>query len=346
MSRDGTAVLESNGLVWMGKGSGPAIVEQSLFGSPEALSSDGTTVVGESPVLVTGCGSISRWTASEVEALGMVFLGSGSFVSGDGTAIAGTTSGPTCANGPTNAFFWRPGNLMVLPQIGGLQDAAALGLSDDGSTVIGRAWTPPSDAGPLFRFSSATGVTTLGSPNGTVTSPVFTSASGSAFAGTAHDQSGNAFGFAWTVGSGFTALPKVPARGQSLVFGLSADGTVVLGLGTNAPGSPLLIAQDGFPFTWTAGGGLILLQGLMPGMIFESIVMAADASSIVGNLAPVTMGPPVIWDANRKPRSLFTDAPMFLARCRPVVRYVSADAKTFAGACDATGRKRGFVARF
>jgi hypothetical protein len=167
------------------------------------------------------------------------------------------------------------------------------------------------------------------------------------FAGTARDTAGNLFAFTEVIGSssGYTTLPKVAGRGQSLAFALSSDGTVVAALGTNAPaGPPLLAAQDGVPFRWTAAGGAQILST----QSFESLVMTADASSIVGNPTPNAgvSTPPVRWDQNGKPYQLFVDAPMLLFNCHPIVTRISDDGHRLAGACDADGRTTGFVARF
>ena len=182
--------------------------------------------------------------------------------------------------------------------------------------------------------------------NGAVfTRAVFTSAAGTDAAGTLKDASGNALAFVWTLGSGFTTLPRVAGRGQSLTFGMSSDGTVVVGSRDECPGQGRRSYRR-----WTgcrSGGPPASPLQLLSTQIFASLLMTPDASSIVGNPAPNlgVSSPPVRWDQNGKPYSLLVDAPMLLFNCHPIVTQISADGRTLAGACDADGRKTGFVAR-
>ena len=349
MSRDGTVVLGADGLLWEGKATSPASIIPTIPW-PKALSSDGMTVIGNGPGQGV-CHVPMLWTADGVQSFGK--HGWISFVSKNGWAAG------IIANEDDCAFEERGLYLLWLTagsggeRVDGFQFSEPLGLSDEGVVTIGHAWNSADPTGVLFIASTLWGPASLGSPPGMVSTPVFMSAVGSSpsyfggelfssFAGTARDQSGNLFAFAWSPKDGYVILPKAPGRGQSLAFGF--NGAVVAALGTNAPaGLPVLAAQDGIPFTWTAAGGTQVLST----QIFESLVMTPDASSIVGNPTPRSAGlPPVRWDQNGKPYSLLSDAPMFLALCRPVVTQISADGRTLAGSCDADARKTGFVARY
>jgi uncharacterized membrane protein len=345
MSSDGTVVLGADGMLWEGKSTSPPFVVGTI--SPAtALSADGSTVIGPGFGAGIFCQMPRVWNGGAAQILGV--KASLSFVSGNGSTMAGVAWDVVdCMTpGRTLAFFWQLGNASVLPPVQGMENAEALGLSADGKAMIGHAWNAADVTGILFSFTAGK-LSTLGSPPGSVTTPVFTSSDGSAFAGTATDLTGNVFAFAWSLGTGFTTLPMVPGHGQSLACGLSGDGTIVVALGTNAPsGPPLLAAQEGVPFTWSAARGVELLQGTTPGMIFESLAMAPDASWIIGNPAPAVGAPLVLWDRNGNPSLVLADAPMFRQRCHPIVTHVAADGRTIAGACDATGRLTGFVARF
>jgi uncharacterized membrane protein len=345
MSRDGTTVLGVDGLLWESWIMSPPFLVPS-FPSPRALSSDGTTVVGDGTG-ASACPTPMRWTQSGgVQTLDQP-PASMAFVNGNGTFAAGTAwIGNDCSPVAQKwALLWQTFSAQPV-QLGNVQNSEALGLSDTGVTMIGHAWNSAAPIGSLFSYSPARGLSNLGPPPGWVTTAVFTSADASAFAGTARDGSDNAFAFTWTAASGFTTLPKVPGRGQSLAFGLSSDGTVVAGLGTNGPaGPPFSAAQDGVPFMWTAAKGLLQLPGPTPAATFESVVMTPDASSIIGNLTPNTGASPSRWDQNGKPYNLLPDSPMFLGTCHPVVTHISADGRTIAGACDSSARKTGFVAR-
>jgi hypothetical protein len=275
--------------------------------------------------------------------------GSVSFVSGNGAVAAGVTwpAGSCLMTDHRLTFLWQNGAAGPLPHIGTMLNNEPLALSDDGGAIIGHAWDPGAPTGVLFWFSPPASLLILGNnPPGFVNSPVFATPTGSAFAGTATDASGNIFAFAGEARSDtvYATAPKVAGRSQSIAFGLSSDGSFVAALGTNAPaGLPALAAQDGIPFKWAVRG----LAQTLSMQTFESLVMTPDASSIVGNPTP-NMGvssPPVRWDQNGKPYQLLVGAPMLLFNCHPIVTRISDDGKTLAGSCDADGRKTGFVAR-
>ena len=166
----------------------------------------------------------------------------------------------------------------------------------------------------------------------------------SAFAGTATRCRGQPVRVRLVARRRLRDVARVAGRGQSLTFGLSSDGTVVVALGTNTPdGPPFLSAQDRVPFKWTAAGGLQLLST----QIFASLLMTPDASSIVGNptpklgLASRSMG---LRTASRT-RSL----PM--RRCSSIAAVLSSrrsppTAGRWPARATPTARKTGFVARY
>jgi hypothetical protein len=351
MSRDGNRVLFSNGLLLTAAGTNPASLIQTI-GSPTALSADGSTVIGETKTAPV-CDTPARWTMSGTETLGLAEPSAVSFVSADGRAVAGNVwpSG-VCQNGQTLPYFSFGGLQLSVPMILGSPSSTSIALSGDGMTLFGFAWTGQASpqTGTLFSFSMAKGLTVFPGPQAALAFGTFTTPDGSALAGTISDAGGNFTSFQWTSASGMRTLPKIASRLESITLGLSADGSVVLALGTNAPSSPpVAAAQDGVPFVWTAAGGTEMLPPHGP-MVFDSAVMTPDASLVFGNPTPNVGSWAMRWSRTQGGTwgglPVFADAPMFTGFCHPVVTFASDDGKTLAGACDAGGRKTGFVARF
>ena len=86
--------------------------------------------------------------------------------------------------------------------------------------------------------------------------------------------------FRWTASSGVTGLGDFSGGPyMSNAYGVSADGSVVAGTGTNGPSS-----SDTEAFRWTSNGGMVGL-GDLPGGAFasEAFGVSADGSVIVGS---------------------------------------------------------------
>jgi probable HAF family extracellular repeat protein len=110
-----------------------------------AVSADGSVIVGNSRSTASSGfpGEAFRWTASE----GMVPLGfinsstgtsSARAVSGDGSVIAGRAT--TVPGGAAQAFRWTAGSGMVgLGLLSGSTSSSALGISSDGSRIVGES---------------------------------------------------------------------------------------------------------------------------------------------------------------------------------------------------------------
>ncbi len=185
-------------------------------------------------------------------------------------------------------------------------DSQATAVSADGTTVVGRS----DQQG--FRWSAATGMVGLQIP-GCIGSPVPTgvSADGSVIAGYCITVVPEGDSFLWTVGAptatsfigwvsgvsgdgsvvvgsdvgsafrwaqvgGFTHLGDLPGGGtQSGAAAVSADGLVVVGVGTSESGREA--------FRWTQSSRMIGL-GDLPGGTFNSMTTAisADGSVVVG----------------------------------------------------------------
>jgi probable HAF family extracellular repeat protein len=142
---------------------------------------------------------------------------------------------------------------------GGLFLSRAISISGDGSTVVGSSES--NIASQAFRWTSSGGMTNLGALPGADAS--YSQATSASFDGTVvvgNSDSGNSGNsteaFRWTTSTGMTGLGDLPGGlFSSKSFDVSADGSVVVGVGT---------ATLDQAFRWTQSLGM---QGLgdLPG---------------------------------------------------------------------------------
>jgi probable HAF family extracellular repeat protein len=207
----------------------------SFFSVANGVSADGSVVVGRS------FGEAFRWT----QATGMVGLGdlsgggffsSANGVSADGSVVVGISDS---AN-RVEAFRWTESTGMVglgdLP--GGNFSSSANGVSADGSVIVGSS--DSSNASNIFS-------------DGTETPEAFR----------------------WTQAMGMVGLGGLPGgRFRSGANGVSADGSVVVGVSNSANG--------GQAFRWTQATGMVGLGDLDGGFRSSANGVSADGSVVVG----------------------------------------------------------------
>ena len=162
------------------------------------------------------------------------------------------------------------------------------GFSADGTTVVGYGQTT-GDSQQAFRGTLAV-LTSLGDLPGGPATPDSkanaVSSDGSVVVGygtvaglpipsggsTAQTQEA----FRWTSGGGLVSLGRLPGSIYgSEAFGISADGSVVVGVAYNA-------SQFPEPFRWTSGGGLVSLGFMTGGNQGQATGASADGSVVVG----------------------------------------------------------------
>ena len=158
---------------------------------------------------------------------------------------------------------------------GGGFSSGALGLSDDGSVVVG--WSESASGTEAFRWTSDGGMVALGDlPGGDFFSHAHgVSADGSVVAGEGVSASGEE-AFRWTSAGGMVGLGNLTGGGfSSRASGVSADGSVVVGYSSSATGDEA--------FRWTSGGGMVGLHDLTGGYFFSRAYgVSADGSVVVG----------------------------------------------------------------
>lgn len=254
----------------------------------QAISADGTTVVGESES-ASGPEAF-RWRAAG----GMIGLGDlpgaafRSFaydVSDDGEAVSGF-SFSTASGVFQEAFRWTLGGGMV-----GLGDVAggqfwSVGycISGDGLTVGGLVSAAGSQLNAM-RWTQADGMIAFGDLPGGPVSAIVRGAStdGSilvgrgAIAPSGADPQGEAF--RWTLAGGFQPLGDL-AGGliESSAAACTPEGSVIVGYGTSGSGANARQATR-----WTQATGMVSLGDLPGGaMSGEALAVSNDGKTVVG----------------------------------------------------------------
>lgn len=195
-------------------------------------------------------------------------------VSADGSVVVGRISGPGI---PGQAFSWtQAGGMVGLGHLPGNPfGAGALGVSVDGTTVVGEDGSFPPSA---FRWTTSGGMMNLGDLQGGSTSSAAQgiSADGSIIVGLGSSSSGLE-AFRWTADTGMVGLGAMPGGTfNSGAIANSADGSVIVGNSSSSAGTQA--------FRWTASGGMEGLGDLAGGG-FNSTALAVSGASavIVGN---------------------------------------------------------------
>lgn len=245
-------------------------------------------------------------------------------ISSDGKTVTGNlrpVGGEASASPSSQPFIWTSAAGMTgLGYLPGQNYGYALGISGDGSTVVGWGealysissafkWTAPTgmvslgtgqlafaanaSGSAVFgrfdrtagRWTAAAGWVGLGFPTGYNTSTARgVSSDGSVVVGYAiNTLNNNMQGFRWTAQTGMVALGLLPWAAYGYAFATNADGSVVVGFNaTNNFGA----ANNIEAFRWTASTGVIGL-GRLPGDNFsQAYAVSADGSVIVGFNGP------------------------------------------------------------
>lgn len=180
-----------------------------------------------------------------------------------------------CASSPMERA--AAASFMHLGQLPGAIVSDALGLSADGSTVVGSTLT--SVGYVTTKWTATGGPVTLNDSQGLPGRGFATAASGngSVIVGTWNvtgASSGEAF--RWTAAGGIVGLGDLAGGPlNSRTYGVSADGGVVVGQGQTATRKEA--------FIWSAGGGMTSL-GVLPGAAESAArAISADGSIVAGD---------------------------------------------------------------
>lgn len=232
------------------------------------VSADGSVVAGYSES-ASAFQEAFRWSPQG----GMVSLGSaytGAGVSSDGSIIVG---GSYFGGTHRQAYRWTSGTGAVgLGFLPGTTKSDAMGISGNGSVIVGLSADTSTSYYEAIRWTSTGGMVGLGDLAGGKNDSQANAASldGSVIVGTGSSASGYE-AFRWTSQGGMVGLGDFPGGTfESYASGVSADGSVVVGYGST---------DTGFrPFRWTAEDGMINLGGGG-----RAYAVSADGSVIVGS---------------------------------------------------------------
>ena len=225
----------STGMVDLGA---PANKHSQAYG----VSTDGSVIVGESSF--NNQLRAFRWTAAggltnlgSLDGVSSMALG----VSTDGTTVVGlSTNGTYLLNGwltivSNQAFRWTSAGMVGLGTLGinadGSKYSTALGVSNDGSVVVGSSTTTNAHQ-RAFRWTSATGMADIGT-FGISSEANAVSGDGAFVVGSSELTSNNSRAFLWDA-----------------VFGMRDLGSVLTANGVDLAGATLVSAND------ISGGGL------------------------------------------------------------------------------------------
>lgn len=305
----------------------PGFDSTPVWSVPNAISGDGSTIVGGLP-----SSPAVRWARDSVtQTYGIIRCTNGEAlgVSHDGSVVVGD-------NYYAGSFRWTASggtqNLGSMPT--GWQSAAR-GVSGDGLVVVGggnivdeynQGWNR------AYRWSASTGMQSIGTlAQFTHSNALGVNFDGSVIVGESYDQA-----FRWTSGSGMVGLGFLSGQSSSLASAINGDGSMIIGHS----------GQSGFQ--WTSSGGMQSLTGAYNGS-YRPRALTADGSIIVGALGYQSNWTAMIWANSNTAITLgeylsahsvsltgwssLTDA-----------RGISADGRYIVGYGVYEGQQRGFVA--
>jgi probable HAF family extracellular repeat protein len=212
-------------------------------------------------------------------------------MSADGTAISGIYASGL-------AFRWtRSGGQEFFA--GAFSEAT--GISGDGNVVVGRGINAAS-GNYAFRWTSAGGLTNLGSLPGTTIAEAYgTNGDGSVVVGSSYDTGfSSSTAFRWTAAGGMQSLGTLPGETSSGASGVSADGNTIVGKG----------AAFASVFRWTSAGGMSRLPGL-PGDLGVYPAYNSPVSADGRFVAGTGDFSPIRWDASGTAHALGLPAGAF-----------------------------------
>ena len=250
-SADGSVVVGSLGgfggsqaFIWSGGiMSGLGFLPGGSNSSARRVNADGSVVVGSSDS-PAGYRAF-RWTGGVMNSLGVLPGGTYSEaygVNADGSVVVGYGSSTAVPGG--EAFRWTQiGGISGLGVLPGGTFSVAYAVNAAGSVVVGYGDGTASPSGEAFRWTSGAGMIGLGFlPGGTFSEALAVNADGSVVVG---DSDGTAApsgeAFRWTQSGGMKSIKGLLVAGGvnmtgwtlNSAQGVSADGTVIVGVGSN-----------------------------------------------------------------------------------------------------------------
>jgi probable HAF family extracellular repeat protein len=263
-------------------------------GLANGISGDGATIVGESRT----SGEIQAYRGTISSGIQLL----GDLPGGNVTSTAKATSlnGSVIVGWGTGAlnqqaFRWTAATgmqgigFLMDPLMGSFVRSQALGVSRDGTTIVGSSTstaslTESTSSMEAFRWTAASGMVGLGAlPGGPFNSKANgVSADGTVVVGESDSANGHE-AFLWTATGGMIALGDLPGGTvSSRAFAVSADGRIALGFGRSDQGTEA--------FIWTAALGMRNLNSVLKDhgisltgwLLSDCTAITPDNKTIVG----------------------------------------------------------------
>ena len=245
------------------------VPEGYRYTSATVISGDGVSVAGDA-VANNFRSSVLEWThasgTSYVVPPASTFYWEATGISRDGGVRAGTAN----LSGRDQPVRWTPGSQPVALGVPGQWARAwCEGMSGDGSTIVGRAYSTSGSAefGEPLRWTAATGVQGMGIVPGSAHGSAFAATyDGSLIVGGANDSQGEGRGFLWRQDTGYQLIAEAYR-----IEAVSANGTWIGG-----------VLQDSSPFRMDAGGTIVDLDptGLLRSGVTTGI--SQDGRVVIG----------------------------------------------------------------
>ena len=180
----------------------------------------------------------------------------------------------------TEARPCRADSFQGLGFLPGSNISIARGVSADGTTVAGGAVIQLGQGGQAWRWSASTGMVGLGFilPSEPFSVATAVNKDGSVIVGIGEPQGGPYEAFRWTASTGMVGLGVLPNPGVlvgpigSIGYGVNADGSVVVGIGTGGEFTQA--------FRWTASTGMTSI-GFVYNYVSTPVSVSADGSAVV-----------------------------------------------------------------
>lgn len=245
---------------------------------------------------VASCLAVTTATASNLGFTPLQHFPDGNYslavqVSGDGSVVVGSSR--EASN--LEAVFWS-GSAWDLNK---LNPGSVDGMSGnsraaniDGSVIVGTAPNSTGASSEAFRWTSGTGIVSLGSLSTNGSSYGYgTDHSGSVVVGSSSDPEHFQQAFRWTEGSGMVGLGYLhPDADRSYAYSISGNASVIVGMSENDSGSEA--------FRWTEDGGMVGLGYLPGGDFSHALGVNIDGSMVVGASKSSLGREAVVWDAS------------------------------------------------
>jgi len=302
VSGDGSVILLGNegghSFMWSAGGGVQdlGMVPNGIFAEANAISDDGSTIVGRCVVSVLIGGQPNyeahafRWTIAGMQDLGLAagYSVGAESVSADGSVVVGIGDSPCPFPASQHGHGWQWGSASGWQEVPSCAEnwssVTATDVSGDGTVIVGSG-LPPGPGGPrAFRWTAGGLVTSLGTLGGPASNQgaEAVSADGSTIVGLYDGRA-----FRWTAATGMQDLGTVAGQSYGAAdLDVSGDGSIVIGSVID-PNHP-----DQNAFLWTESMGMVDLNTLLPqlgaglgpwaGHLRRATAISADGTTIIG----------------------------------------------------------------